>query len=307
MRTLLTKAKRLCLNRETSRQPVVGIALGGGGVRGLAHVGVLSVFQREGVPIKAIVGSSMGAIVGAAFALNPNFSREFMAEQMAELGLSVPGGLFENDGDRESLLQKIHQFIGAERFIVDAMLGWGILPEDKIVESLQRITMGKRLEQGSIPIAVVATDLLSGDKIVFTEGPADFAVQASSALPGFLPPIRQQDRLLADGAFVDLVPTAVVRELGADFIIAVDVDQEGVRVEVRNGFEGFLRATELCARHHKRHHLELADLVIQPDFGAAVNPLDFSKTELCIEAGVQAAERILPKMSEIWDSRNFLT
>lgn len=296
----------LSSNKENREGARAGLALGGGGIRGLAHVGVLSVLQHEGIPIKAIAGSSMGAIVGAAYALNPNFSKEFMAQQMTELGLWVPDGLFENGRTQESFLQKIRQFIDAERFIVDAMLGWGILPGNRVADSLHRLTMGKNLEASQIAIAVVATDLLSGDKIVFKEGPADLAVQASSALPGFLPPIRQGDRLLADGAFVDLIPTAVVRELGVDFVIAVDVDQEGVRVEVRNGLEAFLRAVELCARHHKRHHLELANLVIRPDFGEAVNPLDFSKTMLCIEAGVQAAERSLPELRERLNTRRSL-
>lgn len=289
--------------KKRTNKVALGLALGGGGVRGLAHIGVLSVFQREAIPIKAIAGSSMGAIVGAAYALNPNFTREFMAGQMAELGLSMPGGLFENERDKESFLQKIVQFIDAERFIIDAMLGWGILPENRVVESLQRLTMGKKLEESQIPIAVIATDLLSGEKIVFKEGPADFAIQASSALPGFLPPIRQEERLLADGAFVDLVPSEVVREMGVDFVIAVDVDQEGVKVEVRNGLEAFLRAVELCARHHKRHHLELADLVIRPEFGEPVNPLDFSKTELCIDAGVRATEKMLPAIRNLLGGR----
>ncbi|NIR51736.1 hypothetical protein GWO43_24480 [candidate division KSB1 bacterium] len=305
MTNLLRKVKSL--GRKASRQAVVGLALGGGGVRGLAHVGVLSVFQRAAIPVKAIAGSSMGAIVGVAYALNPDFSKEFMAKQMADLGLSVQGGLLENGRDKESFVQKIRQFIDTERFIVDAMLGWGILPETRILESLRRLMLGKRLEETQIAIAVVATDLLSGDKIVFREGPADFAIQASSALPGFLPPVDDQDRLLADGAFIDLIPTTVVRDLGADFVIAVDVDQEGLRVEVHNGLEAFLRAVDLCARHHKRHHLESADLVIRPDFDQAVKPLDFSKAELCIEAGEQAAEQMLPELREQMNRQHSLS
>ncbi|MFQ6114143.1 MAG: patatin-like phospholipase family protein [bacterium] len=284
--------------RKFSNKLTIGLALGGGGVRGLAHIGVLSVFQREAIAVKAVAGSSMGAIVGAAYALNPEFNKEKLSKQVAELGISLPSTLSEDKRDKNSFLKRLRQFIDAEKFMVDALWGWGILPESRIAESLRRLTLGKKLEEGRIPIAVVTTDLLSGEKIIFKEGPTDFAVQASSALPGFLPPIQFENRLLADGAFVDMVPAEVVREMGVDFVIAVGVDQEGMRVQVRNGLEAFLRAIELCARHHKRHHLELADLVIRPDFGEAVNPLDFSKTELCIEAGVQAAERTLPELRE---------
>ncbi|NIR52574.1 hypothetical protein GWO43_28700 [candidate division KSB1 bacterium] len=290
--------------KKSENHEMIGLALGGGGVRGLAHVGVLSVFQDEAISIKAIAGSSMGAIVAAAYALNPHFGKEYMANEMAELRFSTPGGLYDAQRDKESFLQKVRQFLDTERFVVDAMLGWGIFPENEVAESLQRLTMGKRLEEGTIPVAVVATDLVRGDKVVFKEGPADVAIQASSALPGFLPPVQNRDRLLADGAFIDLVPTAVVREMGADFVIAVDVDQEEMRVEVHNGLEAFFRAVELCARHHKHHHLELADLVIRPDFGEPVNPLDFSKAELCIEAGVYAAEQAVPQLRELFSGKS---
>lgn len=285
------------------KNPGVGLALGGGGIRGLAHAGVLSVFDREGIPIKAIAGSSMGAIVGAAYALNPNFNPESFVQQVDAMGLAVPGGLNEDKRDKDTFLKRLRQFIDAERVIVDAAIGWGILSDTQVVEFLNKLTQGKNLDDGRTQLAVVATDLLNGDKIVFKEGPATFAVQASSALPGFLPPVPYDDRLLADGAFVDLVPTEVVRQMGVDFVIAVDVDQEGMRVEVRNGVEAFLRAVELCARHHKRHHLKSADLVIRPNFGKPINPLDVSKAQLCIEAGVQAAEQSLPELSELLSGR----
>jgi len=282
----------------------IGLALGGGGVRGLAHAGVLSVFDREGIPIKAIAGTSMGAIVAAAYSLNPEFDKKDLINLVANLGINVPTGLNEDKRDKDSFLKRIRQFIDAERMIVDAALGWGILPQEKVVEFLRLLTLGKELEDGRTRLAIVTTDLLSGDKIVFKDGPAVLAVQASSAIPGFLPPVHHQGRLLADGAFVDLVPCAVVREFGVDIVLAVDVDQEGVQVEVRNGIEAFMRAVELCARHHKNHHLKLADMVIRPDFGTPVNPLDVSKTELCIEAGVQAAEQMLPELRELLSGRH---
>ena len=188
--------KRIAMHKRKSHSDFrLGLALGGGGVRGLAHIGVLSVFHREAIPIKAIAGSSMGAIIGAAYALNPEFNKEDLAQRVAELGISLPNGLNEDKRDKNSFLKRLRQFIDAEKFMVDALWGWGILPESKISESLRRLTLGKKLEEGMIPIAVVTTDLLRGEKVVFKEGPADFALRASSALPGFLPPIQFQDRL----------------------------------------------------------------------------------------------------------------
>lgn len=281
------------------RAASLGLALGGGGVRGLAHVGVLRVFEREGISVQAIAGSSMGAIVGATYALNPEFIHEPLGPELMELGISDFPGPDVTPRDRDSFLDRLRQFIDTERFLLDTLWGWGILPEEPIAESLTRLTLGKNLEEARIPVAAVAIDLLSGEKVVFRAGPAALALQASSAIPGFFPPVRHGEQLLADGAFVDVVPAGVVREMGADVVIAVDVDQEERRVEVHNGLEAFLRAVELCARHHKHHHLEFADLVIRPEFGEPIRALDFSKAEICLEAGLQAADRALPEVERL--------
>jgi NTE family protein len=282
--------------RRMTGARTLGLALGGGGVRGLAHIGVLTVLDREAIPIHAIAGTSMGAIVGAAYALSPDFDRKRLTKEVIELGISPPLALNLSEVDREGFLERLRRFIDVERFLIDTMWGWGALEGTGVGDALAKLTSGKRLEQARVPLAAVATDLLSGEKVVFRKGPASLALQASSALPGFFPPIKHEGRLLADGAFVDLVPTDVVREMGARLVVAVDVDQESMRMEISNGLQAFLRAVEIGARHHKRHHLRLADLVIRPEFGESVDSLDFSKAELCIEAGVRATERALPAL-----------
>jgi NTE family protein len=181
-------------------------------------------------------------------------------------------------------------------------VGLGSLDGTEVADALAKLTLGKNLEEARVQLAAVATDLLSGEKVVFKTGPANIALQASSALPGFFPPIKHEGKLLADGAFVDLVPADVVREMGARLVVAVDVDQENMQMEVSNGLQAFLRAVEIGARHHKRHHLRLADLVIRPEFGEPVDSLDFSKTGLCIEAGLRATERELPTLRRMLKS-----
>lgn len=284
--------------------PSVGLALGGGGVRGMAHLGVLAVFEREGIPITTIAGSSMGAIIGAAYSLRPDLDREHLAQQVLNLGLSLPSGLSTPPGETSSLLDRFRRFIHVEKFLVDSLWGWGILPQELATESLTELTQGKLLEEGRVPLAAVAVDLLSGEKVIFREGPATIALQASSAIPGFFPPVPYEGRLLADGAILDLVPADIARNSGVDLVIAVDVDQEGRWVEVNNGLQAFLRAIELCSRHHKRHHLEFADLVIRPDFGEPIQTFEVSKADLCIDAGVRAAEAALPSIRSMLDGRN---
>lgn len=302
---MIKRLKKIFSRGEKKRLAFrVGLALGGGGVRGLAHAGVLSVFERENIPLHAIAGSSMGAIIAAAYTLNPGYSKESLTELMLELDVSVPKRLKSPGPEEPSLLNRFRQFINLERFILSSVSGWGVFPEELVIEALNKIALGKNLQDARIPVAAVAADLISGEKVIFKEGPAVIALQASSALPRFFPPVPLGDKLLVDGAIVDVVPVDVVRQMGASVVIAVDVDQEAFHPEVRNGLEAFLRSVELCSRHHKRHYLKKADLVIRPDFGQPVQTFDVTKSQLCIEAGAQAAEQALPGIRKLLNSLN---
>ncbi|GIX47166.1 MAG: esterase [Candidatus Tectimicrobiota bacterium] len=278
------------------RGPRLGLALGGGGVRGLAHLGVLAVLEEAGLPVHAIAGSSMGAIVGAAYALNPPGSLASLRQQVSELGAMLASRLRFVEEALPAFLQPVRQFIQAERFLLDNLSGWGVFPESLVVEPLQKLTLHKALEEGRLSLAVVAVDLISGERVIFRHGPAVPALQASAAVPGFFPPVAQGERLLADGAIVDVVPVDVVRDMGVEVVVAVDVDQETLRGTVRNGLDAFLRAFEICSRHHKRLRLALADLVLRPQFEKPLHMFDFAHTEACIRAGEEAARRALPTL-----------
>ncbi|NOX88544.1 MAG: patatin-like phospholipase family protein [Calditrichaeota bacterium] len=274
----------------------IGLALGGGGVRGFAHIGVLTVLRREGIHIQAIAGSSMGAIVGTLFSLHYNLDLDALTKQLIEIATPVSEKMSFQKKEDHGILKRLRQFIHMERFLMDTIWGWGEVTGEVTGELFKKLTQGKLLEDCRIPVAVVTTDLLSGERVVFTEGPAHLALQASSALPGIFPPVRYQNRLLADGAFVDYVPVEVVRQMNVDKVIAVDVDQENLPVEINNGLEAMMRATELCARHHKWLHLENADVVIRPDFKRFVQTFDISMAQHCISAGMEAAEQALEKL-----------
>jgi NTE family protein len=277
----------------------LGLALGGGGVRGFAHVGVLRVLDGAGIPVDAIAGTSIGAIIGGVYALNPDFGAAPLVKEIMDLGLSVPVSMESSPGDSESFVERLREFVQTERFLVDTLWGWGVFPDKAITEALKRVTLGKSLEEARIPVAVVAVDLLSGERVVFTEGSATMALRASSAIPGFIPPLRHTGQLLADGALVDEVPTDVVREMGMDLVVAVDVSQEGKHVQIHNGLEAFLRAVELGALARERHYVRDSDYIIHPEFEQPVFALDFSKAELCVEAGARAAQRALPEIIDL--------
>jgi len=274
----------------------VGLALGGGGVRGFAHIGVLSVLKKENINIAAIAGSSMGAIVGTLFSLHYEKDLASLTRQLIEIATPVSEKVTVPKKKATGLFERFWQFVHLERFLMETIWGWGEVTGEETGEIFKKLTEGKSIEDGQIPISVVTTDLLSGEKVIFTAGEAYVALQASSALPGVFPPVEYKGHLLADGAFVDYVPVEVVQTMGVDKVIAVDVDQENLPVEIHNGLEAIMRATELCARHHKRLHLEKADLVIRPDFKQFVQTFDISKAQLCIDSGIEAAEQALDKI-----------
>lgn len=288
------------LGKSVSRKslpPGIGLALGGGGVRGLAHLGVLSVLRKAGIPIRAISGSSMGAIVGTLVSLDPDFDLAALTEKLLSIARPISEKVAMPRKENTGWLDRLRQFLHIERFLWDTLWGWGEVPGSLASATLKKLTEGKLLEEGKIPVAVVTTDLLSGEKVVFSEGPAHLALQASSALPGFFPPVRHQSRLLTDGAFVDYVPVDLARSMTDAPVIAVE--QENLPVEINNGLEAILRAVELCARHHKEHQLRLADGIIHPKFGEFVPTFDLSRAEQCVQAGIRAAEAFLPALKEV--------
>lgn len=277
-------------------RPRIGLALGGGGVRGLAHVGVLQVLAEAGIPIHAIAGVSMGAIVATAYALTDRFPdalialvRGFDAGPFKALPRgSQPGGVWTS----------VRRLIDVERFLINNVFSWGVV-HDKGAALAEALTGERRLEDARVPLGVVACDLRSGKSVVFRTGSAALALQASAALPGFFRPVEHEGRLLADGGYVGMVPTWVAREMGADVVIAVDADPTHALDDIQDGLHALLRALDITSQRYKEALLGDADVVIRPDFGGPVETLDFSRIEDCIEAGARAARAALPAIAAL--------
>ncbi len=185
-------------NSTDSSMPRIGLALGSGGARGSAHTGVLSVLEAEGLPISVIAGSSIGALIGAAHATG--LSAQRMTEEWMEAGALR---IFRNFSPT---------FPRA-----------GLSSGHELKKMLTRLLGEARIEDLEIPYAAVACDIDSGEAVVLTDGSLVDAVCASTAIPGLFHPVRRNGRLLVDGGLVNPVPVDVCRELGAEFVIAVDI------------------------------------------------------------------------------------
>ena len=280
-------------------RPILGLALGGGGARGLAHIGFLRTLRRAGIPIGALAGTSMGAIVAVAFALGDP-ERGGLLERVQQ-GAVLPGPLIPPapPGGPTTLFERVRRILAAERFLTSNVLGWGPPLIRDVMPLLEELTRGLKLEDAPIPVGVVATDLQSGQRVLLTRGNAALAAMASAALPMVFPPVRMGPWLLVDGGFVELVPVIAARELGAQVVVAVDVGQRERPEPVRNGLEALIRAASICSQRQTEFILAQADLVVRPPFAEPIGTLDFSKARLAIEAGVRAAREALGPIREL--------
>ncbi len=280
------------MSRNTHRS--FALVLAGGGVRGLAHAGVLRGLAHYGWHPSAIVGVSMGAIVAATYALNPNWYRELV--NMDTRSFPRPAVAKSTE-----LRERIRALLASERAMRDMILGWGVgsrsLKQGQAL--LSRLTLGRKLEEGRIPVLTVAMDLWTGQRVVFRRGEAEKAVYASSALPGILPPLRHQNYLLADGAYVDNAPVDLARDLGAEVVIGVDPSQMHGHQHVRNGLQAMFRAMEICHYSHSQLRFRKADLVLHPPYPFAIDVLDFRHQRLCAAVGLQAVRRQRRALAEL--------
>lgn len=241
----------------------VGLALGGGAARGLAHIGVLAVLEENNIPIDAIAGTSMGSMIGAAYSAGVEVSQLMeVASVTSWLDISRP------TWPRYGLLS----FAKMEHFITN-------LVGDVDVRDLP------------IPFAAAATDIETGERVILRDGPLGKVIRASCSVPGFVAPVDYQGRLLADGGISDNLPDFAARLLGADYVIGVDVFAPAYR-SFLGPFGAMLAAVETLVQHAGGGDLD-ADCLIIPDL-IGKSFVRLSKYDELIEAGRQAALAMIP-------------
>lgn len=253
-------------------KPRIAWALGGGGARGLAHLGVLEVMRAEGIPIDFLAGASMGAAVAVAYAA----------------------------GEDLDYLIKLAERISWERLFDLRFPRMGLFSGDRIMSLLQLLTKNKKLEELDPPVRVVATDLHTGREVVLEEGPIEPAVRASIAIPGIFTPVTYNEMLLVDGGVVAGVPVEAARDMGADLVIAVRVSYDFTLTPSRNLFEIMMKSTEIMGDRLDTIQVEKADLVITPEVGS-IGTGQFAKVVDCIEKGRIAARESLPEIRRLLD------
>jgi len=249
----------------------VGLALGGGFARGFAHLGVLQVLEENHIPVSHIAGTSVGSILGAAYASGAPLANIISTCRTLRL--------------RDIARWRVSRL--------------GLASNQRLGNLIERVFDSRQFETLRIPLAVVATDLTSGEPVVFRQGNLVDAIRASCAFPGLFEPVQIGTRCLADGGLVAPVPTRAARELGATSVIGISVGmQDGHRGVPTNIFQVVSRAVSAAQKHQLEIWERHADLVLRPDVQSLAWD-DFDRAEEAIQAGAEAARRALPRIQKL--------
>lgn len=248
----------------------LGLALGGGGARGFAHVGVLRELERAGVCVDVVVGTSVGALIGALYADGHT------ADEVATLAMEVERDDFFDFGPR-------------------SLLAGGLARGKRIEGFVASHTRTAAIEDLPTRFAAVAVVLRTGEVTVFDHGPVARAVRASCTIPGVFAPVEIDGVTYVDGAVVAPVPAHIAHALGADVVIAVAIPAAVPEESPRTPVGIFLHAVDIMSAEIGRLHARAAEVVIVPDVGdIAID--DFSQKPRLIEAGAAATRAALPRI-----------
>jgi len=286
----------------------IGLVLGGGGARGLSHIGVLKVFEQEDIPVDIIVGTSIGALIGGAYACGISSQelerkvRDYVnSDEFQSSALKAMSDMYS--GEQESLLQRVQSFLKNQVYLVQMLFKPGILSIDAFQSMVYNFVPDIQIEDTRIPFRAVATDLISGEQIVFSEGSLRQAVMASSAVPGAIEPVKEGERLLSDGGIISLIPVDVARKEGADIVIAVAVDRD---LQTDENFttakDIYYRACEITSDKLERYELMDADIIIRPN----VKNLHWSHFSQAVDLITEGEKATKDMLGSIHNARSLL-
>lgn len=244
--------------------PRVGLALGGGAARGFAHIGVIQVLEEQGIAVDLVAGTSAGSLVATLYASGRN------GKALAELATTMDETAFADW----------------------AFPGRGLLRGDALARYVRESTGGRTIEQMGLPLGIVATDLDSGQPILFQRGDPGQAVRASSAVPAVFQPVRIGGREYVDGGLVSPVPVRFARQMGAQVVIAVDISQVPDGAPTGDALRMLLQTFAIMGRSINHFELREADVVLRPKL-PGVSGADFSSRKQSIQAGREAARAAL--------------
>lgn len=279
----------------------LGLALGGGGARGAAHIGVLKVLHNNGIIPDVIGGTSAGAVIGAMYAAtqDPDWIdkrfKEFMSSDVyTELGVER----LQSDQNPDSVIGQVAKFVQNRVVIARALTRTSIIKKDRLVKAFDYLIPVKTFKELKIQLNVYATDLQSGETICYNSGDLIDAVTQSGSIPGFVEPTEQKDKLIVDAGVSAPLP---VRELKnkANFVIGVDISRGAPTQPLKkvNIIEIITRAERITSQYYTDMLAKESDFLIRPDV-LGLHWSEFNKYDILVENGMNAANEKIVELKE---------
>ncbi|MBM5570591.1 MULTISPECIES: patatin-like phospholipase family protein [Deefgea] len=251
-----------------SKPPIkvkVGLALGGGAAKGFAHIGVIKMLEANGIKVDVVSGTSAGSVVGAMYASGMD------AFALQERAFSLD----------ESQIRDVN------------LIGGGLVKGQKLQDYVNQLVGNKTIQQFPKPFSAVATELETGNRVAFNRGNVGQAVRASSSIPGIFMPVQIGNKKFVDGGVVSPVPVDAARELGANFVIAVDISSKATGTAATSTLGVMNQAIVIMGQKLGEQELARADIVIRPKVGK-IGAADFDMKNIAILEGEKAALAMLP-------------
>ena len=256
----------------------IALVLGGGAARGIAHIGALKVLRRHKIPADMVIGTSIGSIIGAVYAL----------------GLSLKN------------LEKVALNTKGKDLADFALSKTGFLEGRNLEKIIREVIENKGFEDLKIPLAIVATDIENGEEVVITSGDLARAIQASCSIPGIFIPVRIDSRMLVDGGLRSTVPSEVARRMGADFVIAIDVGYCVRKGKISNIFQVLFQSIQIIGSELNKHERKSSNIVIEVPLGEDIDQMAFDKAAEIIKAGEEAASELMPTILTKMEAQGIL-
>jgi len=258
---------------DERRRARIGLALGGGFARGIAHIGVLRALEENQIPVDYIAGTSVGALIGATYA----------------------SGTPLDEMERQSITTTFRDF---GRWTLSRM---GMATNDRLEHFLHKFTPAKEFGEMKIPLCIVATDIVTGESVHFTDGEIGPALRASCAYPGLFLPIEYRERILVDGFLTESVPAVAVRKMGAEVVISVHLEPGLLETKPRNTIEIISRAFSIIQVSATQPWRAATDVLIEPNVHNVLWD-EFTKTPQLVAAGKAATMMAMPRIKALLQS-----
>ena len=255
--------------KPVPRPPRIGLALGGGAARGFAHIGVLQVLEEQGIKPDLVVGTSAGSVVAALYAAGKT------PTELGAMAMTL---------DESTMTDWVFP-------------GRSVMKGEALAKFVRGYTGGRQIEQMPLPLGIVATDLNSGQPILFRRGDPGTAVRASSSVPAVFTPVRIAGREYVDGGLVSPIPVKYARQMGADLVIAVDISAIPEGQPTNGAVDILLQTFNIMGHSISQYELQDADVVMRPKL-SGIGGGDFGNRRLSILAGREAALTVLQQLKE---------